>query len=131
MNENKTDIKITIISTALSFLGCVIGYYICIALTKSGFYSLMFVGLGAGLLGGFFQRQKSLQMGIICSVISVLGSLLTEALVFPFKADHSISYFISNIHQINYITWLMVIAGAYIAYRLGSGYRIKREEPEE
>lgn len=131
MPNKSKPIKTYAIALILSIIGSIVGYFACLYLAKSGFYSLVFVGVGAGLLGGILLKEKNYKIGLMCGLISIFGSLLTESLLFPFKADHSFQYFISNVHKLKTITLIMIAVGAFIAFRMGMGVRAKKTNADQ
>jgi hypothetical protein len=63
----------------------------------------------------------SLLLAIICGVAGVALGLFTEWRFAPFIADHSLSYFLSHLHLLRPITWIMLALGAFLSYRLALG----------
>jgi len=124
-----------LVSHLLGFVGAVVGgalgFYMFGWLVRHAFYGLMIPGalLGGGC--GLLARHASNERGIICGIAAAMLALFTEWWYFPFKADTSLTYFVSNISSLSAVTWVMVIIGAFIAYWLArdAGIWLSRPAP--
>lgn len=98
--------------------GACVGYFAFFWIARQGFYAL---ALPPGLLGfgaGLCARERSRMLAAICGVAGLALGLFTEWRFAPFVADHSLSYFITHIHQLNTVTMLMLALGVFLSYSL-------------
>ena len=110
---------------AIGLLGGVVGgaagYFVYKWALSQGFYALAipgaFLGFGFGLAG----RRRNLTFGIICLVLAFGLSLFAEWSTFPFKADPSLWFFMTHLHLLKPLTWVMIAIGSIIAFTTGRG----------
>lgn len=99
-------------------LGGIVGYYAFLWIGSQGFYAL---ALPPGLLGWGAARgagQRSILLARICAVAGLALGLFAEWRFEPFLADDSLPYFLSHLHELQIMTWLMLALGVYLSYRL-------------
>jgi hypothetical protein len=116
-------------SIVLGLLGAVVGgcvgYFAFFWIAGHGFYAL---ALPPGLLGfgaGLCARQRSRPLAAICGIAGLALGIFTEWRFAPFVADHSFSYFVAHVHQLNIITVLMLALGVFLSYSLA----LRRNHP--
>lgn len=99
-------------------LGGVVGYYAFLWIGSQGFYALplppVLLGWGAARAAG----QKSVWLARLCAVAGLIVGLWSEWRFRPFLADNSLPYFLSHLHELEIITWLMLALGVYFSYKL-------------
>lgn len=104
---------------ALVFGGAVVGglagHFAFGWLLSQGFYGLVLpgglLGMGAGL-----AQCRSRWPSVVCGVLALLLGFVTQWRFSPFKVDASFGYFLSHVHQLKPITWLMIAAGTAIGF---------------
>jgi hypothetical protein len=75
------------------------------------------LGIGAGLAA----RGKSPLLGIICGVAAIPLAIGSEWAWMPFAKDNSLTFFLSNLHQLPPLHLLMMALGAAAAWWFGQG----------
>jgi hypothetical protein len=100
-------------------IGAVAGYYVFVwgasYNLNAGVIPGALVGLGAGLLSGRQSRPR----GIVCAVIALVVGTYTQWANFPFNADTSFLYFVTNFHKQVPLVLIMLGLGVYLGYRWG------------
>ena len=99
-------------------LGGAVGYFAFMWIGSQGFYAL---ALPPGLLGWGAARgagQKSVLLARLCAVAGLLLGLFSEWRFEPFVADDSLGYFVTHLHELQIMTWLMLALGVYFSYKL-------------
>lgn len=96
-------------------LGGLVGYFAFGWLTTQGYYGMVLpgglLGLGAGIASCRYRWPA-----VVCGVMALTLSLLTEWRFFPFIADDSLSYFLRHIHKLENVHLLMITAGTAIGF---------------
>jgi hypothetical protein len=112
-----------IVSTSLAAVGGVVGgfvgYHVFFWILRQGFYGMMIPGALLGLGCGLLARHPSQARGLVCGLAGLALGIYTEWRSAPFKADESLPYFLSHIHQIHQIDLIMIALGGVFAYWLG------------
>jgi hypothetical protein len=107
---------------ALGLLGAVIGgclgYFAFGWLIKQGFYALIVPPALMGFAAGQSARERSKPLAVICAVAGFGLGLFLEWKFFPFVVDPSLSYFLTHLHQLRPLTWVMLAIGALVSYSL-------------
>jgi hypothetical protein len=102
-------------------IGGALGYAVFFALARQGFYAMVLpgalLGLGCGLLSG----TKSMSLGVVCAVLGLALGIYTEWRFAPFKADDSLTFFITHLFDLNNIKLIMIAVGALAAGWFGLG----------
>ena len=95
--------------------GGILGHFIFFWIAGQGFYGLVlpggFLGFGAAI-----ARSGSKAIPVICGVMALLLGIFTEWRFAPFLADDSFGYFLSHLHQLRPITWIMILLGTALAF---------------
>jgi hypothetical protein len=102
-------------------LGAVLGWFGFNWFIDQGFYALVLPGALIGMLCGAFAGGVSWVNAAICAVIALAEGLVLEWKHFPFVADESFEYFLSHLHELRGMTWLMLIVGGALALWFGRG----------
>ena len=100
--------------------GC-LGYAVFFWMAEQGFYGLI---LPPGLLGftaGLFARRRSRPLAIFCGIAGLGLAIFAEWRFAPFRADGSLLYFLTHLHQLKPVTLLMLALGTFFSYRLALG----------
>lgn len=113
--------KVVILGLLGAVIGGCVGYFAFFWISRQGFYALAlptaFVGLGAGLCA----RRRSSLLATICGIAGFALGLFTEWRFAPFIADNSLTYFLTHLHLLRPLTWIMLAIGAFLSYRLALG----------
>ena len=75
------------------------------------------VGWGAG----FASPRRYYPNGVVAALVAIVFSLFAEWKNFPFVADDSFGYFITNVHNLSPIKLLMLAVGVACAGYFGIG----------
>ncbi len=106
---------------ALGCVGAVVGGIAGVLLfwflLRYGFYAVALPGAFLGIGAGTLVRQRSSGFAIACGISALLIGLLAEWRFHPFVTDRSLDYFISNLHQLTLITWILLAIGVFVAFR--------------
>ena len=112
-----------IISNILGLVGAVaggvLGYYIFGWLVRHHLYGMMIPGGLLGLGCGMLSQHPSQLRGSLCALLALTLGVFLEWKFFPFIADESLAYFLTNITSVNLVSLVMIVAGAFFAYWLG------------
>ncbi len=104
-----------------AILGGLLGYYIFFWMVRQGFYAIIIpgtlLGLGFGLLSGI----RSMAAGIVCGALAVVLGFFAEWRVFPFIEDGSLTFFVTHVHELTPVTWIMIGLGGLFGFWLGQG----------
>jgi hypothetical protein len=96
-------------------LGGLVGYHAFFWFADHGFYALVLpgglLGIGAGI-----GRSRSLTLAVVCGLASLSLGLFTEWRYEPFQKDDSLGYFLWHVHELESVTWLMIVVGAVIGF---------------
>lgn len=107
--------KQTLLVLCGAVIGGVVGFFAFIWLARQGFYALVLpgglIGVGAGI-----AKNRSIAVAVICGLAALLLGLYTEYRFFPFKVDETLSYFVTHLHQLKPVTWLMIAVGSAIGF---------------
>jgi hypothetical protein len=116
------------IPLACAVVGGVAGHFAFLWIARQGFYAVALPGLLVGLAGGAFLSHRSPGFAVISGVIGLLAGVVSEWRFAPFISDGSFSYFITHLHQLRPITWIMIALGVACAAWFGLG-RAPRARP--
>lgn len=101
--------------------GGVVGYLGFKWMASQGFYAMVLPGSALGLGCGYASRIRSPLLGGLCAILAIGLGLLCEALVMPFVADNSLSFFFANLSELSTATILLIAVGAAMSYWFGIG----------
>ena len=121
MTPTKTEAIVVLRGMAGAAIGGVLGWFAFGWLINQGFYGLALpgalVGIGCGLVSG----GTSITNGVLCAVIAAILGVVLEWWHRPFIADESFGYFVTHLHELRGITWLMLVLGAVFGFWFGRG----------
>ncbi len=112
-----------VVSNLLGLIGAavggVVGYVGFLWLLGSGFYAMILPGGLVGLGCNLLARHHSTPRGVVCAVAGAALGLFAEWRGRPFAKDDSLGYFLAHLTELSSITWLMIAAGAFLAFWFG------------
>ncbi len=97
-------------------LGSVVGFLAFRWLLSQGFYAIALPGFFVGFFAGSFLRRRSKIVEILCILLALIMGLFCEWYFFPFSSHKSLFYFLSHLHLLKSITWIMIILGVFMGY---------------
>jgi hypothetical protein len=104
-----------------ALIGAVLGWFAFGWLVGQGLYALALpgalVGIGCGLISGGVSTVNA----VLCAVLAGVLGLVLEWWNLPFIADESFEFFVSHLHELKPITWLMVGLGCVFGHWFGRG----------
>lgn len=104
-----------------AIIGAAVGGFAFLFAFREGFYLLAFPGAAIGIGCGLLSKTRAVPLAIICGVIAFPLSILLEWRVRPFRADASLNYFLTHLHQLTSMTMIMVVLGVVFAVWFGLG----------
>ena len=104
-----------------SFAGAFLGYLGFAMLTKIGVYAMVVPGAMTGLGCGAQSGTKSIPLGLYAAALAFIVSVLIEWHFFPFVADESLPYFVSNLDGLSRLTKVMFGFGTFAGFWFGRG----------
>jgi hypothetical protein len=121
MTDTKADPMVILRGMAGAVIGAVVGWFAFGWLVSQGLYGLALpgalLGLGCGLISGGVSTVNA----VLCAVLAGVLGLVLEWRHRPFVADESFGFFLSHLHELKGITWVMVALGSVFAYWFGRG----------
>lgn len=96
-------------------VGGLLGYAGFFWIAQQGFYALVLPGGLLGL-GASLAPSRWIGWAVICGAAALALGLFTEWQFAPFNKDGSLSYFMTHLHQLKPVTWLMILVGAAIGF---------------
>ncbi|MBC8115531.1 MAG: hypothetical protein H7062_14190 [Candidatus Saccharimonas sp.] len=120
MNESRRPQTIALGLLGAAIGGCV-GYFAFFWAAGQGFYALILPPALLGLTAGYFARCRSTPLAIVCALAGLALGLYTEWRFAPFRADPSLPYFLTHVHQLKPFTLLMLALGVFMCYRFALG----------
>jgi hypothetical protein len=121
MTPTKPDLMVILRGMAGAIVGAVLGWFALGWLMDHGFYGLALPGALVGLACGAFSGGVSRANAILCALIAAVLGIVLEWWHRPFIADESFEYFVTHLHQLRGITWLMLVLGVVFAFWFGRG----------
>ena len=95
--------------------GGLVGYFSFLWIAHQGFYALVLPGALLGIGASLFPNSSTI-ICIVCGLMALSVGFLAESQFAPFIADGSLVYFLTHIHQLKPITFIMIGAGAMIGF---------------
>jgi hypothetical protein len=114
------------LATLGAFVGGVIGHFAFLWIARQGFYALVLPGALAGLGGGFFAKQKSIPLAVLCGGIALATGIFSEWRFAPFIADSRLGYFLRHLHELRSVTLIMIALGGAIGFWFALGRSPRR-----
>jgi hypothetical protein len=121
MTDTKRDATIIFRGIAGALIGAVVGWFAFGWLVSQGLYALALPGALLGLGCGLISRGVSTVNAVLCAILAGALGLVLEWWHLPFRDDESFGFFLSNLHELKPITWLMVALGSVFGYWFGRG----------
>ena len=120
MNESRQT-KVIALGLLGATIGGGVGYFAFFWVARQGFYALILPPALLGLTAGYFARCRSTPLAIVCALAGLALGLYTEWRFAPFRADPSLPYFLTHVHQLKPFTLLMLALGVFMCYRFALG----------
>ena len=95
--------------------GGLVGYFGFYWIARQGFYALVLPGALLGVGASLFPN-RSTALCIVCGLLALALGVLAEWQFAPFIRDGSLGYFVTHIHQLKPITFIMIAGGAFIGF---------------
>ncbi len=106
----------TVLGIIGACLGSIVGFLVFRWLWSQGFYAIALPGFFVGFLAGAFLRRRSKVVEVLCVLLALIMGLFCEWYFFPFSLDKSLIYFLSHLHLLKSITWIMIVLGVFMGY---------------
>jgi len=110
---------------ALGFLGGIVGgvlgHVAFLWILKQGYYALILPGACVGFVAGSLVKQPSLTLGWLCALVALSFGIFSEWRWSPFTDDPRLSFFLTHLHKLKPITWIMIILGAVFGFWFSFG----------
>lgn len=119
--EHSPDALSIVRGLAGAVLGGLLGYFVFFWIARQGFYALILPGTVLGLGFGLACRRKYIAAAVACGLAALALGIFTEWRFAPFAEDTSISFFLTHLHRLKPVTWLMIGLGAFFAFYLAQG----------
>jgi F0F1-type ATP synthase assembly protein I len=97
-------------------LGGLIGWFAFFWIARQGFYMLVLPGGLLGVGAGLLMKRGSVLFAIACGVVALALGTLAEWRLAPFRAEASLGYFLSHLHQLRPLTLIMIALGGFIGF---------------
>lgn len=120
MNASRSPKTISLAVLGAAIGGCV-GFFAFFWLERQGLYAIMLPAVLMGLGAGYFVKERSQPLAISCAFVGLALCLFTEWKYAPFKADNSLSYFITHLRDLSQATLGFIALGSFLCYRLALG----------
>jgi hypothetical protein len=114
--------KNNVLALLAAIVGAVVGYLAFRWIAQQGFYALILPGALVGIAAGL-GRSRSIPVYVACGVLALGVGLFAEWRFAPFGKDASLVYFLTHLHQLRPITWLMIAAGGVLGFALPYRHR--------
>jgi hypothetical protein len=111
----------TVLGLAGGIAGGVLGYFLFKVIAAQGFYAIVLPGALVGIGCGALSGRKSTALGIASAILALAAGILAEWSVFPFRADKSLTYFLTHIHKNSTATLVLIAIGAICAFYFARG----------
>jgi hypothetical protein len=101
--------------------GAILGFFVVNWIRSQGFYAPVIPGALAGLACGFCSLDHSKTRGVLCALIALSASVITEWKLFaaPVETDGTLVQFIAHFHQQPPVTLIMVGLGTFLGFWWG------------
>ena len=120
MSESNRKPRIALGLIAAAIAGC-IGYFAFFWITSQGFYAIILPPALLGLAAGYAVGARSQPFAIACGAAGLALGIFTEWKFAPFKADGSLVYFVTHVHETKQLTQILLAIGTVICYRMALG----------
>lgn len=102
---------------AAAAAGGTLGYFGFFWAASQGLYAMVLPGGLIGI-GATIWPVRSTWICWLCGLAALLLGIVTEWQYRPFKADDSLAYFVTHLHQLTGMTLLMIGLGAALGFWL-------------
>ena len=102
-------------------LGGFAGYFAFGWLAHQGLYAVALPGAFLGLGCGWFVKQRSVLLSVVCAVAALGLGVFSEWSYMPFIADGSFGYFIAHLHLLAPIKLIMLALGGVFGFWFSLG----------
>ena len=102
-------------------IGGAVGYFLFAWILGQGFYAIVIPGAALGFGFALGARRHNIGYGVLCAVLALGLGLFAEWK--QFNADSSLGKFVRNVHQLEPITWILIVIGCICAFSIGQGRR--------
>ena len=120
MSEHIRKPRIALGLIAAAIAGCV-GYFAFFWITSQGFYALILPPALLGVAAGYAVGGRSQVFAIVCGFAGLVLGIFTEWKFAPLKADASLVYFVTHVHETQQLTQILLAVGTVICYRMALG----------
>ena len=107
--------KSIVLALVGALIGGALGHFLFGWALKQGFYAMILPGALLGF-GASLARCRHLAIPILCGVLGLVLSVITEWRFRPFVKDGSLSYFISNLGGLPSLALVMMAVGTLFAF---------------
>jgi hypothetical protein len=116
-----------LLGLAGAIAGGAAGFFLFVWLVHQGLYAMVIPGAALGAGGGWLFKQRSRAFGGVCAVLALLLGFFAEWWAI---LDVTFGYYLTHLHQLQPITYIMIALGGLCGYWFGQGQeRMKiREE---
>lgn len=95
--------------------GGALGVFVSWILVKQGMHAAAAPGVLLGLGAGLF-RHRFIAVPIVYCLLAIAVGIGTEAWLFPFRADDSVSYFVTHLHQVLPSSLILIAVGGAMGF---------------
>lgn len=103
------------IAFAGGIIGGCLGFWACRWGTGFGIYALVVPGWLLGY-GVSFARICSAPLSIAAGVAATAAGLVTDWMLFPFKADRSLGFYLAHLADVNPVSLALIAVGGIMAF---------------
>lgn len=114
---NGSNTKAYLLGIVGAAVGAAVGYLIFYLLMKSSLYGPFIPQAALGAGAGWFARRRLVPLGVFCAIAGLVFGLFIEWHFFPFRADESLGYFVTHIHEVIPLHLVFIAVGIFFSYR--------------
>jgi hypothetical protein len=114
-----------------ALVGGAMGFFLFVWLVHQNFYAMIVPGATMGLGAALLLKERSLAFGAALGILALFLGVFAEWWTMPFVADDSLGYFLTHLHQLKPITFIMIVLGGVFAVWIGQGRdrNVKHQQP--
>src|SRR5438128_12660546 len=102
-------------------LGGALGYFAFLWIARQGFYALALPGALMGLCCLLLAKRRSIGLAVTCGALALVMGLFCEWRIAPFIKDSSLGFFLTHLHQLRPITYIMIAPGGVLGFWFALG----------
>src|SRR5436853_5783878 len=102
----------SVLAAACGLAGGIVGHFLFIWMAGQGFYALVLPGALVGIGAGMILKERSIPLMVFCGLLGLCFGLFSEWRLSPFRADHTLSYFLRHLGDLLPLTKLMIALSA-------------------